>query len=155
MQVKIVTVQELYSEIGSGVGFTLEQLKEQMAEEMDEQELLPESRQNGYFITHRDTRYNVPLADLREFFKTHRRPEKRMSAEQEAAKYKTLYEKSQKELENLKGVVRPKEDKLHFEGDDLADGPKKDPIVELNNDAADALAEEVGGLQEPKEEESL
>jgi len=70
-----VNVQELFDEIAGSTYFTQDQLLRQFVNSEDSGE--------DFDIIHGSTLYRVPLANIREFFAVHKRPEIQMTTDQE------------------------------------------------------------------------
>jgi hypothetical protein len=145
MDAQEVTVSQLYSIIG-GSGVSIDWLKEQMVPDLDEGK--------PYRHNHKDINYLVPLAELEEFFKTHRRPERKMNAAEEAAMWKAKYLAADKELQTYRKppAVAP-EQPMRFDGDDLiADRVRMNTPKPTENARTVDIAEAVTPLQAQEEE---
>lgn len=121
-ETKVVTFEGLFSEIGAGTGFTLEQLLGMASEQEDAGE--------GLFINHGDEHFFVPYEKLKEFFSTHEKPKRRLSVKEENAFLKRQMAEMKAEMERLRGgAIEPPKEKFTIQT--AADVAKMKPRVEL------------------------
>jgi len=102
---------ELWSKIGNGTKFTIEDMENMMA--------VKDNEGKTFTVIHRDKIFELPHSAIVEYFKSHAKPEKQMSASEENEKLKKLLDEATRELEILKGRASTSETVPEFEHEAL------------------------------------
>jgi len=122
-----VSIEELFEEIAGSTYFTKDQLLKQFVNSEDKGE--------DFDIIHGSTLYRVPLGNIRSFFKVHKRPDIKMTAEQENAFLKKRLAEMEGRIEELGGST--KDNKTEFKAKTHRDSivqprpSKKSPRAEI------------------------
>ena len=98
----VVSVEDFIRNVRGSTGFTFDKLLLQLSVAEDEGQ--------DFCINHGDMRFKVPLAHIREFFKTHEKPMRPMTPEQEVLHLRKKLQEAEAEIASLKGIdkVKPK-----------------------------------------------
>jgi hypothetical protein len=122
---KIVSFEQLISEVGGGLDFTQEELELMMDDIVDKGE--------DFLVQHKDRAFRIKNAQIKEYFQTHPRPERPKSAQEEINFLKQRLADYEKQVAILKGQKLTPESEVN-EPPILNQPPSDSPSIDPQKD---------------------